>query len=70
MAEKQKEMEDLNKLNPNERLKKIQDEKEAQEHESNKTAHYAKLGGAFVNRGAPILSPGGGRGGGRGRGKL
>ena len=51
----------------NEELSKLR-EAEAinQQHESEKTAHYSRLGGAFVNRGAPLLAS---RGGGSGRGR-
>lgn len=47
-------------------------EAEAQQHENSKTAHYAKLGGTFVNRGvSPLLAGGrgGGVAGGRGAGR-
>lgn len=54
--------------------KKREAEAEVQQHETSKTAHYARLGATFVNRGSPLVGAGrgqvptgrlGGRGGNR-----
>ena len=49
-------------------LTELTDESGDGQHDSERTAHYAKMGAAFA-RSPAILSGGGGRGRGRGRGR-
>jgi len=68
LAEKRRQEEEEAQMGAGELEKKRAAEHESQMHDNSKTAHYSKLGSAFVaTRGANLFSPRGGRGrGGRG----
>jgi hypothetical protein len=61
-AEKQRQLEEESKMSAYELQKKREAEAEVLQHESSKTAHYARLGATFVNRGSPLVGGAAGRG--------
>lgn len=61
-AERQRQLEEESKLSAYELQKKREAEAEILQHESSKTAHYARLGATFVNRGSPLVGGAAGRG--------